>query len=183
MGLRLPDHPRIAYVRIVNFGGRTKQEFAKVLQAQPVDALLLDLRDNAGGLFPAAVDVCRQLVPEGEIVSTRGRGGRAARAYVADGRTLLEAQVPIAVLVNRFSATASEVVAACLQDHGAQDHRATHVGQGNGPEHPGFGGRAQALKLTTYYYWRPAARTSIAAKATRKMPTGACVRTTAGWSN
>jgi carboxyl-terminal processing protease len=156
---RLPDHPRITYVRIVTFGERTTQEFAKALQSQPVDALLLDLRDDAGGLFPAAVDICRQLVPAGEIVSTRGRGGQVVRAYLADGNTLLDPQVPIAVLVNRFSASASEVVAACLQDHA----RAKIIGQrtwGKGTVQNILdleGGRS-ALKLTTYYYWRPSGK-------------------------
>jgi carboxyl-terminal processing protease len=155
----LPDHPRITYVRVVNFGERTERELAQVLKSQQVEALVLDLRDNAGGLFPAAVDVCRQLVPTGEIVSTRGRGGRVARAYFADGRTLVDPQVPIAVLVNRFSASASEVVAACLQDHG----RAKIIGQrtwGKGTVQNilDLEGGQSALKLTTYYYWRPSGK-------------------------
>jgi carboxyl-terminal processing protease len=156
----LPEHPRITYVRIVTFGERTVTEVANVLKRrEPIEALLIDLRDDAGGLFPAAVDVCRMFVSEGEIVSTRGRGGVVLQTIPANGKTLLDPQVPIAVLINHYSASASEVLAACLQDHG----RAKIIGQrtwGKGTVQHVLdleGGRS-ALKLTTATYWRPSGK-------------------------
>lgn len=155
----LPEHPRITYVRILTFGEKTVEELTKVLQTQPVEALLIDLRDDAGGLFSAAVGMCEMFVPEGEIVSTRGRNGQVLRTYTASGKTVIDPRVPMAVLVNRYSASASEVVAACLQDHG----RAKIIGQrtwGKGTVQNIFnleGGKA-ALKLTTAGYWRPSGK-------------------------
>ncbi|MCY2991815.1 MAG: S41 family peptidase [Planctomycetota bacterium] len=155
----LPEHPPITYVRILTFGEKTVVELTKVLQDQPVEALLIDLRDDAGGLFAAAVGMCEMFVPQGEIVSTRGRGGKVLRTYTASGKTVLDPQVPMAVLVNHYSASASEVVAACLQDHG----RAKIIGQrtwGKGTVQNIFSleaGKA-ALKLTTAGYWRPSGK-------------------------
>ena len=155
----MPEHPRITYVRILSFGEKTLEELTKVLQDRPVEALLIDLRDDAGGLFTAAVGMCEMFVPQGEIVSTRGRNGKVLRTYAASGKTVLDPQVPIAVLVNHYSASASEIVAACLQDHG----RAKIIGQrtwGKGTVQNIFtleGGKA-ALKLTTAGYWRPSGK-------------------------
>ena len=77
---------------------------------------MLDLRDNRGGSLKSAVDICDMLVPKGEIVTTRGRDGQILRAFRASGKAPFTG-FPIAVLVNRDSASASEIVAACLQDH------------------------------------------------------------------
>ena len=86
--------------------------------------MVLDLRDNHGGSLRAAIEICDMLVPKGEIVTTRGRDRRVLRAYRASGRAAF-ADLPLAVLVNGDSASASEIVAGCLQDHG----RAIVVGQ------------------------------------------------------
>jgi carboxyl-terminal processing protease len=155
----VPENPRITYVRILTFGEKTVEELSKVLQDRTVDALLIDLRDDAGGLFTAAIGVCEMFVSQGEIVSTRGRDGQVLRRYYASGNTLLDPQVPIAVLVNHYSASASEIVAACLQDHG----RAKIVGQrtwGKGTVQNIFSIEAgqAALKLTTAGYWRPSGK-------------------------
>jgi carboxyl-terminal processing protease len=155
----LPDHPRITYLRLVTFGDRTVEELSKVLKSRAVQGLIIDLRDDAGGSFSAAVKTCELFVAEGEIVSTRGRGGHVLRTYAASGKPLLDPHVPMAVLVNRYSASASEVVAACLQDH----HRAKIIGQrtfGKGTVQNILdleGGRS-ALKLTTSSYWRPSGK-------------------------
>jgi carboxyl-terminal processing protease len=144
-------------VRLIQFGEQTVAELRTALQNRPVEALILDLRDNAGGWLDAAVGTCNFLLPtEAEIVSTRGRDGVVLRAFKADGKPLLDARVPIVVLVNHFSASASEIVAACLQDHS----RAKVIGQrtwGKGTVQNILkleGGRS-ALKLTTASYWRP----------------------------
>lgn len=156
----LADHPRLTYVRVTTFGARTVEELKQILQSRPVEALLIDLRDNSGGLLDAAVGTCELFIPHGqEVVSTRGRGGRVLRVYTAEGEPVLDPQVPLVVLANHKSASASEIVAACLQDHG----RAEIVGQrswGKGTVQNVFrleGGRS-ALKLTTASYWRPSGK-------------------------
>ena len=157
----LEGEPGVAYVRIASFGERTAAEFSAAVEAIAGAAtprgLVLDLRDNPGGLLQAAVEVCDVLLDEGVIVATRGRdagasGGDERRA--AAGEML--AGVPVAVLVDGLSASAAEIVAACLQDTG----RATVVGSrtfGKGTVQtllPLSDGRG-LLKLTTAEYLRP----------------------------
>jgi carboxyl-terminal processing protease len=148
---------RIAYIRITVFGRATTDELKHALDElkhQKLQGLVLDLRFNPGGLLGAAIRVADLFVAEGRIVSVTGRNTprrefNAQQAGTFDG-------FPIAVLVNRFSASASEIVAACLQDH----HRAIIVGQrtwGKGSVQNVIqleGGRS-ALKLTTSRYLRP----------------------------
>ncbi len=155
----LEENPRITYVRLITFGERTLDELTETLEDRNVDALVLDLRDNAGGLLTAAVQTCDLFIDKGMIVSTRGRGGKIRRPHTAGSDMILDRDIPMAVLVNRFSASASEIVAACLQDHG----RAKIIGQrtwGKGTVQNVIqleGGRA-ALKLTTASYWRPSGK-------------------------
>jgi carboxyl-terminal processing protease len=121
--------------------------------------LILDLRDNAGGLLDAAVGTCSLFLNEGTIVTIRGRDGEVHRTFEAGGTALLDDGIPLTVLINHFSASASEIVAACLQDH----QRATVIGQrtwGKGTVQnviPIESGNA-ALKLTTASYWRPSGK-------------------------
>jgi carboxyl-terminal processing protease len=155
----MPDHPRIAHVRIASFGERTAAELGHVLESlekRGVEAVVLDVRDNGGGSLDAAVAVCQMLLPAGQtIVTTRGRGDtlRAKYATTADGKYM---DLPLAVVVNQNSASAAEIVAACLQDSG----RAIVVGQrsyGKGTVQellPMESGRS-LLKLTWASFWRP----------------------------
>lgn len=124
------------------------------LTSQTLNGLILDLRSNPGGLLSSAVEVCDMFIDEGVIVSTSGsnvasREWKAHRAGTYSG-------FPMTVLVNRFSASASEIVAAGLQDHA----RAVVVGQrtwGKGCVQNVLDleqGRS-ALKLTTAEYHRP----------------------------
>ncbi len=158
----LRDEPRIGYLRITTFGEFTAGELQAVLPfaEHPIDALILDLRGNAGGLLTAAVDTCDLFLDEGLIVSIRGREGRIEDEYWATPETtLFPRATPLIVLVDRYSASASEIVAACLQDHG----RAVILGErtwGKGtvqnviPLERG----TSALKLTTASYWRPSGK-------------------------
>ena len=151
----------IGYVRITSFGQRTAEELEKALRgllAGGMQGLILDLRDNHGGLLVPAVDVCDLFIASGEIVTTRGRDQQVRQDYQARGQRTLP-NFPMAVLVNGYSASASELVAACLQDH----HRAVIVGErsyGKGTVQeivelpPGFG----ALKVTVADYWRPSGK-------------------------
>jgi carboxyl-terminal processing protease len=157
----LDGHNRIGYIRITSFTDKTAEELEKALAwltAHQMRGLVLDLRDDPGGYLDAAVDVCDLLIDSGVIVTTRRRDGRISQTYAASGRGQFT-DFPIVVLVNQFSASAAEIVAACLQDH----HRAVIVGQrsyGKGtiqeviPLEPGFG----VMKLTTASYWRPSGK-------------------------
>jgi len=117
---------------------------------------VLDLRDNPGGSLDAAVAVCEMLLPAGQmIVETRGHARALIHRYTSgsDGRYM---DLPIAVVINQNTASAAEIVAACLQDHG----RAVVVGQrtyGKGTVQqllPLESGKS-LLKLTWASFWRP----------------------------
>lgn len=154
--------PGIGFVRITSFGDRTLGELdaalATIAGAPGPRGLVIDLRGNPGGLLGAAIDVCDRFVDDGVIVSTRRRGPRDATVVeprrATPGAVLVG--VPIVVLIDGLTASAAEIVAACLQDHG----RAVVVGSRS------FGkGTVQSilplsdghrlLKLTTAEYLRP----------------------------
>jgi carboxyl-terminal processing protease len=156
---RLGSDPRIAHLRITSFGDLSAQELAKTLDdlaAAGVEAVALDLRDNSGGTLEAAVDICGLLLPAGQaIVDTRDRDGAAHARHITKKPGPYR-NLPLAVLVNQNSASAAEIVAACLQDHG----RAAVVGQrsfGKGTVQqliPTQAGKS-VLKLTWAGFWRP----------------------------
>jgi len=158
----LTGHQRIGYVRIETFGEKTAAELEEVLKqltAHPLRGLILDLRNDPGGLLDQAVEVCRLLVDSGVIVTTRGRGGQIRATYSAQPQHAVFAGFPMAVLVNKSTASASEIVAACLQDHG----RAVIIGQrtwGKGviQEVIPLGQGRGSIRLTTSSYWRPSGR-------------------------
>ena len=156
-------HDRLACVRINSFSEKTEDELKTVLDGllkQHMRGLVLDLRNNPGGLLDSAVAVCRLFIEptaddRGEIVRTRDRAGRTREIFYAKkGQSL--GNFPMTVLVNQFSASASEIVAACLQDH----HRAVIVGQrsfgkGTVQELIDLEPNQGVMKLTTSSYWRP----------------------------
>ncbi|MFM8573865.1 MAG: S41 family peptidase [Pirellula sp.] len=158
---QLQNHPRIAYIHTNIFGEKTAGEIQKAIEGvqDRVDAMILDLRDNGGGLLKAAVDVCDMFLEDGSIVATQGRGPSSSESVDAKPGTIVPMNLPIAVLINQNSASASEVVAACLKDR----NRATIVGHrsyGKGSVQsvvPLEGGRA-AIRLTTAYYYPPSGR-------------------------
>ena len=151
----------IGYVRMLQFGEETAadlQAALDTLKEQKVRALVLDLRSNPGGLLTAAVDVAQKFLKRGQlIVFTRGRDNRMERAYYARARETFPA-VPMAVLINGFSASASEIVAGALQDN----KRAILLGEksfGKGSVQsvlPQEGGTA--IRLTTAKYYTPSER-------------------------
>lgn len=156
---RLAADPRIGYVRLTTFGEKTVRELRDTLaelRQENAQALIVDLRDNTGGRLDAAVDISRLFLPKGaRIVSIEGRDPKLNEKYDAtsDGPYL---DWPLAVLINGDSASASEIVAACLQD----DRRAVVIGTrsyGKGTvQHliPMEAGRS-LLKLTAAMYLRP----------------------------
>ena len=151
----------IGYVRMLQFGEDTADDLQAELdklEAQEVKAFILDLRSNPGGLLTAAVDVSQKFLKRGDlIVFTRGRDNRMERSYRARARDTFP-NVPMAVLINGYSASASEIVAGALQDN----RRAVLVGEksfGKGSVQsvlPQDGGTA--IRLTTAKYYTPSER-------------------------
>ena len=161
----------IAYVRITTFNEQTERGLKKAVKklrkeigADKLRGLVLDLRNNPGGLLDQAIAVSDAFLEEGSIVSTRGRNNRDSQRFAADSGDLISG-LPVIVLINGGSASASEIVAGALQDH----RRATVLGTksfGKGSVQtiiPLAGGTEGALKLTTAKYYTPSGR-SIQAK-------------------
>jgi carboxyl-terminal processing protease len=151
---------RIGYIRLTAFSRDAAGELYRALQqlqAQQMRGLILDLRFNPGGLLNAAIEVSDFFLAEGQIVSTKGRS-IPERSWEAHKTGTFEG-FPIVILVNRFSASASEIVAACLQDH----KRAVVMGErtwGKGSVQSVIeleDGKS-ALKLTTASYIRPSGK-------------------------
>ncbi len=152
--------PGYAYVRISRFQKDTGNEFADTVRALGQESdigiagLVLDLRDNPGGVLGASVDTADAFLEPGLLICTESRPGIQRLEHRALTGDLLNG-VPSAVLINEGSASGSEIVASALQDHG----RATVLGlksYGKGSVQsvlPLAGERA--LKLTTGYYYRP----------------------------
>jgi len=116
---------RIAHVRLAGFSSGAHGEVGRAVRSSlrdGADGVVLDLRDNGGGLLNEAVLVSSIFISEGKIVSTKGRS-RPERVYEATGGAI-SGDVPVVVLVNRRSASASEIVTGALQDR----RRATVVG-------------------------------------------------------
>ncbi|GIW86921.1 MAG: hypothetical protein KatS3mg108_1245 [Isosphaeraceae bacterium] len=117
---------KLAYIRITTFGDDTAAALRRALQeiqSEGAKGLILDLRDNPGGLLSAAVEISELFLSGGRIVSTKGRA-YPERSYDAKPGDVFE-DLPMVVLINGQSASASEIVASALQDH----KRATIVGQ------------------------------------------------------
>ena len=157
----LEEDRRIGLLRVSTFGELTTQEFRKALEtfSRPdaeIQGLIIDLRSNPGGLLNAAKDMVDMFLDDGVIVTTRGRGGVTTSTYSAEPGVLVNRKVPIVVLVDRYSASASEIVAAALQDH----HRAVICGErtwgkGTVQNVAELEGGRSAVRLTTATYWRP----------------------------
>jgi carboxyl-terminal processing protease len=159
----------VAYIRITTFNEQTTEGLKKEIanaQSQLGDKLkgyIIDLRNNPGGLLEEAVSVSDAFLERGEIVSTRGRNAEETQRRSAHPGDLTKGK-PVIVLINGGSASASEIVAGALQDHGRATLVGTRsfgkgsvqtiipLGQGNG-----------ALRLTTARYYTPSGK-SIQAK-------------------
>jgi carboxyl-terminal processing protease len=158
----------IGYIRVTTFNEQTDTGLGNAMKNLKQQAgnklvgVVLDLRNNPGGLLDQAVAVSDAFLEKGEIVSTRGRRGEDAQRYNARTGDIASG-LPVVVLINGGSASASEIVAGALQDH----HRAILLGTrtfGKGSVQtiiplPGHG----AMRLTTARYYTPSGR-SIQAK-------------------
>jgi len=151
---------KIGYVRISGFSRDTARELREVLeelQRRKVRGLVLDLRFNPGGLLSSAIEISDLFVAKGRIVSTEGRNS-PERVWNARQEGTFSG-FPMVVLVNRYSASASEIVAACLQDH----KRAVVMGErtwgkGSVQNVIELEGGKSLLKLTTAAYCRPSGK-------------------------
>ena len=144
----------VAYIQITKFEELTHSQFKEALEkskAHEAKGIVLDLRNNPGGLLRIAKDIVDELIPEGIIVSTKDKSGKSIEYYADSDYT----DIPMVVLINGNSASASEVVAGALKDYG----RAKMIGEtsyGKGvvqtiiPLSDG-----SALKLTTSQYYTP----------------------------
>jgi len=150
---------KVGYVRLVQFGEKTSEDLEKAirkLKAEGMQAFVLDLRRNPGGLLDQAVEVCQKFLPRGDlIVSTEGQNPSQNSKHFSNGHGDELDGMPMVILVNVNSASASEIVAGCLQDY----HRAEIMGErtfGKGsvqsilPLEDG-----SALRLTTAKYYTP----------------------------
>jgi carboxyl-terminal processing protease len=120
---------KIGYIRLVQFNEPTADELSKALddlQKQGMQALILDLRNNPGGLLNSAVDVCAQFLPPNtKVVSTQGRVVSQQHDYSTSGAKKERSNFPMVVLINEGSASGAEIVAGALKDL----HRAVLVGE------------------------------------------------------
>ena len=113
----LEETNQIGYLRITEFDTITVDQFNEAmaeLNASGMKALILDLRSNPGGDLTAVVDVARRLLPEGLVVYTEDKAGKR-KEYTCDGEH--EIQIPVAVLVNEYSASASEILSGAIKDY------------------------------------------------------------------
>lgn len=155
--------PGIGHLRVNSFQERTSQDVGRQLDkleaknGAPLAGLVIDLRDNPGGLLNQAVEMADHWLPEGLVVYTQGRNATERTEYRSN-EAVRGGDYPIVVLVNEGSASASEIVAGALQDR----HRAIVLGKptfGKGSVqtvYPLEGGAG--LRLTTALYYTPAGR-------------------------
>ena len=156
-GQMLPDTDGIGYIRIASFSEHTADEFKdayRALEKDGVKGMIIDLRENPGGLVTSCVAIANMVVPKGPVVSVVQKDG-TREEYKSD---LSEEKYPLVVLIDGNSASASEILAGALQDTGA----ATIVGETS------YGkGSVQvilplydddALKLTIAKYYTPSGR-------------------------
>ena len=152
----------IQYLRITNFGENTATEFRRALddlESAGMKALVIDLRNNPGGLLQSAIAFSSEFFVKGElIVSTRGRTEKEYREFFSQTASRIR-KFPIAIVINGESASASEIVAGVMQD----TRRAVIVGQrslGKGSVQSVYGlSQGRGLRQTTAMYFMPSGRT------------------------
>ena len=158
--------PGYAYLRIsqfrVNTGSDLEEEIEELTAEneaidQPIKGMVLDLRNNPGGILQASVGVVDAFINEGRIVYTEGRLEQTGLDFSATRKTVA-GDVPLVVLINNGSASASEIVAGALQDHGRAIIMGTRsFGKGSVQTVLPLGER-RAIKLTTSLYFTPSGR-------------------------
>ncbi|MAZ60714.1 MAG: hypothetical protein CMG50_00870 [Candidatus Marinimicrobia bacterium] len=156
------DKDNIGYIRITRFSRNASKDFKKgleELQKQNIKGLVIDLRGNSGGLLSNAINILDYLCERGELLLfSKGKTNRSNKEWKSRRKPILDIDTPIVVLVNKGSASASEIVAGTLQDL----DRAVIIGQntfGKGlVQHMYDLNDTMTLKITTSKYYLPSGR-------------------------
>ena len=153
--------PGYGYIRIAQFQNATGEDvgksLAKLMDEQELKGLVLDLRNNPGGILRASVDVAGLFMDGGTVVYTEGRLANSDIHYDAEAKDAADG-IPLVVLINGGSASASEIVAGALQDHGRAVVMGTHsFGKGSVQTVLPLSD-SRAVKLTTALYFTPNGR-------------------------
>jgi len=151
----------IGYIWLKDFTSHAHEalrDSLEQLKGEGMKALVFDLRDNTGGLLPVAIDICEMFIDRGQtVVSVESRNENESESYESRRPSLTD--VELVILVNQHSASASEIVAGCIQDH----ERGLIIGPKPGVNTYGKGSvqtvlkleDGSGLKLTTAYYYTP----------------------------
>lgn len=150
------------YIVLTRFSKNAPKEMEKALRnllSQDMDNLILDLRNNPGGLLTAAIDILELFIPKGEkLLWTKGRNRESNREFISRKNPLLDEKIKIAVLINEGSASASEIVSGVIQDL----DRGIVIGHksfGKGLVQSVYGiDQKRSLKVTTAKYYIPSGR-------------------------
>jgi len=154
------DDNEIGYVNILTFTPRTPDAMRTAvtrLSSEGARAFIFDVRSNGGGSYEAVVSMANDLLDSGTIVSIQARNSRHNRVEQANSRTIIDVNVPIVVLINEGSASASEIFAGALQDN----NRATIIGNTSFGKaqvqslFPLVNDFSQSFKITTAFYYTP----------------------------
>lgn len=157
---------RVGYVRLSAFSEKTDDELGRALsqmQDEGLSSLIVDLRYNPGGLLDQAVRVVGRFIGRGVVVSMAGPGGQLGDPQAASGRPTISG-VPVVVLINEGSASASEIVSGALQHYAAQGRVPVRLvgertfGKGSVQNVYSLAGGSAKMKLTTQYYALPDGR-------------------------
>ncbi|MFT3878895.1 MAG: S41 family peptidase [Gemmatales bacterium] len=162
----LDKERKIVYVRLSQFAGKTARDLRDVLktyQKKGMNGLVLDLRFNPGGLLDAARDICDMLVDDGVIVAVKPRNLNQSQELKTSKRgfDFKMLDVPVVVLVNGGSASASEIVSACIQDHErgvVMGERSYGKGSVQQIRNLDLGGHSGAVKITMAAFYGPSGK-------------------------
>ena len=154
-GGMLKEDSRVGYIQISKFNGTTSDQFQEIydgLQEKGMKALILDLRDNPGGQVSGCCDVLEQILPKGVIVYEKDKDG-FEQTRDCSGKSPI--QIPLAVLVNENTASASEIFTGAVQDYGVGTVIGTQT-YGKGIEQKSYTlSDGSVVKLTTTHYFTP----------------------------
>ena len=156
------DKNNIAYIRVNRFSKNTGKDFRKALlelSELDIDGLVIDLRSNSGGLLSNAISMLDKIIDRGlPLLETKGRLKRSNKTFSSRAKPIIDPSVPIAVLINKSSASASEIFAGVLQDY----DRGVIIGRksfGKGLVQSMFNlNDTTTLKITTAKYYTPSGR-------------------------
>lgn len=148
---------RYGYIRVRTFGENTAAEFTKalnILRAKKISGLIIDLRNNGGGLINAAIGIASNLLPAGKVIVSVAPRSSPREYLKSDGRGA-PLSVPIVILINKYSASASEILSGAMQDYSAAVlFGGKSYGKGSVQELVPLASGA-AFKMTVAHYYTP----------------------------